>query len=125
MTEYVYLIRNGSLYNIGKTKNLELIKKKLSPGTIQAALQTDEAESILKILRNKYADKLLPDSDYFRLTEKDSNDCKRQLEEGGTQKDFKPFFSGIRLFISFIIAWTSLSLLIIKFGIQPIFDKFS
>ena len=125
MTEYVYLIRNGDLYNIGRTENLELIKKKLAPGILEAALETKDAKPILKILQNKYSDRSLPESSYYRLTKEESMECKLKLKVGRNQNDFKPFFSGIKLFITVIIAWCSISILIIRFGIEPIFDKFN
>ena len=125
MTEYVYLIRNGDLYNIGKTKQLELLKKKLAPGKLEAVLQTDDAKSILKTLQNKYSDRWVPDSNYFRLTKDESIECKRKLETGRNRNDFKPFFTGGKLFLAFTASWLILSLMIIKFGIEPIFEKFN
>ncbi len=125
MKEYVYLIRNGNLYNIGKTKQLDSIKKKLSPGVIEAVLKTEDALPILKTLQSKYSGKWLPESNYFRLTKDEFIECKRQLEKGQSLNDFKPFFSGLKLFFTFIFAWTGLSFLIIRFGIDPVFDKFN
>ena len=125
MAQYIYLIRNGDLYNIGKTEQLELIKKSLAPGKVEAILQTNEATSILKILQNKYAKRVLPGSNYFRLTKEEFIECKRQLEIGQNINDFKPFFTGIRLLTTFLVAWVTITFLIIRFGIEPVFDKFS
>ena len=88
MAQYIYLIRNGDLYNIGKTEQLELTKKSLAPGKVEAILQTNEATSILKILQNKYAKRVLPGSNYFRLTNEEFIECKRQLEIGQNKNDF-------------------------------------
>ena len=125
MSEYVYLIRNGDLYNIGKTESLTEVRQKLAPGIMEASLQTDDAKAILKILQNKYADKKIPQSNYFRLTKSQYLECKQKLEEGSTKDDFKPFFKGFNLVLTFITAWLTISILIIKFGIQPVFNQFN
>ena len=124
MTKHIYLIRNGSLYNLGFTQNLTQTKQKLNPGILEACLETDEAETILRILERNYAEKRLPQSNYYRLSKTQYLECKRQLEKGRSVEDFKPFFSGPVLLISFVTAWISISLLIIRFGIQPIFNQF-
>ena len=73
----------------------------------------------------RYADVRLPKSDYFRLSETQQLECANYLLASGGKNDFKPFFTGPKLFITFMSAWLILSLVIIKFGIQPIFEKFS
>ena len=44
MIEYVYMIRNGALYNIGRTDNISLIKKQLKPGVLIASLKTEDSK---------------------------------------------------------------------------------
>ncbi len=124
MPETIYLIRNGDLYNIGRTSNLEQVKKKLAPGVIEAFLQTDDSKEILKYLHVNYSDKRLPQTNYFRLTKAQSAECRNKLKKGLHKNDFKPFFSGATLILAFLTAWLSLTLLIIKFGIDPIFHQF-
>ena len=125
MAEFIYLIRNEELYSIGQTESLERIKKSLSPGILEAVLETNDSKAILKILFTNYAKKRLPQTNYFRLTTEEFNECKRQLERGRSKDDFKPFFSGTNLLFTFIVAWLLISLIIIKFGIQPIFNQFN
>ncbi len=125
MTEFIFVVRNGDLYNIGRNKSLEKVKAQLSPGTIVASLKTDDAVSILKLLQQNYSNKRIPESDYFRLNKGEFQECKRQLENGAKINDFLPFFTGSKLIITFLIAWVSISILIIKFGITPLFDQFS
>ena len=125
MVEYIYLISNADLYYIGRTENLEQVKKSLVPGVIEACLETENAKTILKIIQSNYSDKRLPQSNYYRLTKEQSIECKERLEQGVEVNDFKPFFSGAKLVFSFIIIWIFLSMTIIIFGIQPIFDQFS
>ncbi len=124
MPEYVYLVRNGDLYSIGKSPQLQQVKQSLKPGEIVAALKTTDASEILKILQSTYYEKRLPQSNYFRLSKSQAIDCKKKLEKGRNKADFKPFFSGPKLLILFISTWVGLSLAIIKFAIEPVFNQF-
>ena len=125
MPEYIYLIRNGDLYNIGLTESLAKAKQLLAPGVVEASLQTNDAKAILQILQRNYSDKRLPQSNYFRLSKSQFNECKQQLQKGNSKDDFKPFFNGTKLILSFISAWVTISLAIIHFAIQPIFNQFN
>ena len=125
MPEYVYLIRNQDLYNIGVTESLPNAKQILAPGVLEASLKTNDAKAILKILQNNYSDKRLPQSNYFRLTKSQFIECKQRLENGAKRDDFKPFFNGPKLILAFISAWVMISLSIIRLGIQPIFNQFN
>ena len=125
MPEYIYLIRNGDLYNIGQTESMAKAKQLLAPGVIEASLQTKEATAILRILQSNYSDKRLPQSNYFRLSKAQFNECKQQLQKGNSKDDFKPFFHGATLILSFISAWITISITIIHFAIQPIFNQFN
>ena len=125
MPEYNYLIRNGDLYNIGLTESLAKAKQLLEPGVLEASLQTKDAKAILQILQSNYSEKRLPQSNYFRLNKAQFNECKQQLQKGNSKDDFKPFFNGSTLILSFISAWVIISLAIIHFVIQPIFNQFN
>ncbi len=125
MPEFVYLIRNGDLFCIGRTEDLERIQKAYKPGLIEIALESNDSKEILKILQKNYSERRLPGSNYYRLSKSEFIQCKKILEKGENIDNFKPFFSGIRLIVTFIAAWISLTLLIIKLGIQPIFNQFS
>ena len=125
MREYIYLIRNCDLYNIGRTENLVEVKKILHPGVLEAFMETNDAKTILKIIKNNYSEKLLPQSDYYRLSKAQFLECKQQLVQASSKDDFTPFFSGPRLLITLLITWVGISLLIIQFGIQPIFHQFN
>ncbi len=125
MVEYVFLIRNGELYNIGRTNNLEMIQKKLAPGILIASLKTQESKEILRILQSEFSEQRIPQSDYFRLNKSQFLDCKKKLETSRTKDDFKPFFSGLNLALTFIAVWVAISIAIISILIRPIFDQFN
>ena len=125
MTKYVYLIQNGDLYNIGSTDDLELVKKSLHPGVILASLSTNNSNIIVNMLHNEYSSKRLPQSNYFRLTKNQSEEIRQKLLEGEEKSKLKPFFSGYKLVIIFLLSWVGISTLIIKFAVEPLFKWFN
>ena len=102
MIEYVYMIRNGDLYNIGRTDNLSLIKNQLQPGVLIASLKTEDAKEILEILQRNYSNQRVPQSNYFRLTKSQYKECKQKLNTAESKEDFKAFFSGINLVLTLL-----------------------
>ena len=125
MSDYIYLIKNGDLYNIGCSKSLAQIKKSLYPGILEESIQTDEAKAILEILRKKYSDKCIPQTNYYRLTKAELIECKLVIKGVLSKENLKPFFIGGRLIFTFFFAWICLSGLIITLLIEPIFKRFS
>ena len=84
MTAYLYLIRNGDLYKIGTTKSLEKQFKTLSPDEIIKTFRTDYPEALEARLYRRYKNKRIPDTNYFRLSLDQLEDCKKQLGEKGS-----------------------------------------
>ncbi len=125
MASYVYLIKNGDLFNIGFTNNLERTRIDLRPGELVAFLITEKPEILIKNLRKKYVDNRLPGSDYYRLANSQVNECKSFLETDGSNNYFQPFLKGPSLFTFFILSWLALTYLIIQFAVDPIFSRFS
>ena len=66
MIEYVYMISNGDLYNIGSTDNLSLIKKQLQPGVLIASLKTEDAKEIVEILGYEGREELIHKDDLVK-----------------------------------------------------------
>lgn len=79
MTSIVYLIRNGDLHKIGTTKNLIRRMKQLKPDEIISTLETTDYRAIEKELHRKYKDVRLPQSEYFRLSDTQVNECIQRL----------------------------------------------
>ena len=65
---YVYLIRNGDLYKIGHTSNLERRLKQLQPCVLVQSLITDRSLNLEQELHKRFQGVRLPQSEYFRLT---------------------------------------------------------
>ena len=75
----VYLIKVGELYNIGSTSDLSKRMKKLRPTEIIISTEVKDANSIKARLYKRYRKSRMPDSEYFKLSEKQLADCQRQL----------------------------------------------
>ena len=124
MIGYVYLVRNGSLFNLGSTENLDKRLRELNPDEIVATLETSQPEKFAASLQAKYSDVRLPLSEYFRLNKAQLSSCKAiLLGEGGTSRSIlMGRFQGI---ILFLIAWVSLSVLVILSLVEPLIKQFT
>ncbi len=124
MADFVYLIRNGDLHNIGCTTNLEQQKQLLKADEVVAVLKTERSEEIKSALQSRFIEARLPQSNYFRLTRQQTTECKDTLLNAGGKEDIKPFFSGLTLIFTFLLAWIAISAIIIKFALEPILNRF-
>ncbi len=80
MTGFVYLIRNQDLYKIGITQNLNQRMSQLKPDEIIAVLETKNFEQLEKDLHQRYSDVRIPQSEYFRLTDSQLENCINTLQ---------------------------------------------
>ena len=124
MESYVYLVKNQDLYIIGVTKSLDNIQQKLSPGKLVAYMKTSNSEETSKKLHKRYSESRIPQSAYFRLSSSQISDCKQMMKSIGGRNFFQPIFRGRTLLLTVLISWLLLSGVIIKFGIDPIFERF-
>ena len=125
MSSYVYLIKNGDLYNIGLTNNLERTRIELRPGELIAFSITEKPEPIIRNLRKIYIDNRLPNSDYYRLAYSQVKECRSFLEGDDSNNYFQPFFKGYNLVFFFFLAWFLITYFIIQVAVNPILSKFS
>ncbi|WP_320674947.1 GIY-YIG nuclease family protein [Prochlorococcus sp. MIT 1341] len=79
MARVVYLLRNGDLYKIGHTEDMEKIKKKLKPDEIIKTIETTEPFSIEARLIARFKSCRIPETEYFRLDEQQLQDCINQM----------------------------------------------
>ena len=79
MARVVYLLRNGGLYKIGHTKDIEKVKKTLRPDEVLQTVETSEPFSIEARLISKFKACRIPETDYFRLNEKQVEECMTQM----------------------------------------------
>ena len=80
MSGFVYLVKNGGLYKLGCTTNLKSEASKMKPGEIIASFKTNDPKSFEVRLLRLYKKKRIPDTNYFRLSESEVNNCKKHLE---------------------------------------------
>ena len=79
MSSFVYLIRNGDLYKIGRTKNMEKSINLLKPDEVIKIFETEDSESLEARLLRRYKDKRIPQTEYFRLDKNELLDCQIQM----------------------------------------------
>ena len=70
MSGYVYLIRVGDLYRIGKTDNLEKKIKKLNPDELLTSIKTKEPETLEARLLRRYKSQRIPETGYLNLSKR-------------------------------------------------------
>ncbi len=66
---YVYLVRNGDLFKIGRTENLQRRLKQLQPGHLIQAAQTDRSRDLEYELHARFKGVRIPQTEYFRLND--------------------------------------------------------
>ena len=66
---YVYLVRNGDLFKIGRTENLQRRLKQLQPGHLIQAAQTDRSRDLEYELHARFKSVRIPQTEYFRLND--------------------------------------------------------
>ena len=109
MSGYLYLIRNGDLYQIGRTINLERKIKNINPDEILKTVKLDNPKSFQVRLFRRYKSKRVPETEYFRLTKEEIADCILQMGSKRIlpirlEEEVKICFTGsiFLIFISFI-----------------------
>ena len=103
MSGYVYLIRIGDLYRVGKTDNLERKIKKLKPDELISSLITKEPETLEARLLRKYKSQRIPETGYLKLSKDQLLECKRQFDLSGNLPHTLDAEVSISLFASFIL----------------------
>ena len=77
---FVYLIRNQDIYKIGITENLLNRMSQLEPDEIIDTIKCSNFREVEKDLHREYKDYRIPQTEYFRLTEKQVLEVSRKLK---------------------------------------------
>ena len=85
MSGFVYLIRNKDLYKIGITQNFQQRMNQLSPDEIVSKLETNNYKELEKQLHSQFKSVRIPQTEYFRLTESQLENCKAALKDGSQE----------------------------------------
>jgi len=121
MSGYVYLIRIGELYRIGKADNLEKKIKKLKPDELLSSILTKEPETLEARLLRKFKKQRIPETGYLKLTKRQLSECKRQFELKGNLPHTLEAEVSITLsasFILFLVTFLFLNYLKLRFLIS-------
>jgi len=65
---FIYFVRNGDIYKIGKTQNFERRLGELKPDEVLAIISSINYHNMEKKLHAHFKDTRIPQSEYFRLT---------------------------------------------------------
>ncbi len=79
MNGWIYLIRNGDLYKIGITKNINIRMRQLKPDEVLAKSYISNYRDFEKYLHTRYKKVRIPQTEYFRLNDYEIRDCKRKI----------------------------------------------
>ncbi len=103
MAGYVYLIRVGDLYRIGKADNLDKKIKKLKPDELLTSIMTKEPETLEARLLRKYKSQRIPETGYLKLNKRQLSECKKQFDFKGNLPHTLDAEVSITLFASFLL----------------------
>ena len=128
MSEFVYLMKNGDLYKLGCTNNLDTESIKMKPGEIISSFKTKYPKSFEARLLRLYKKKRIPGTNYFRLSESEVDNCKKHLE-GKTSlpkalsDELRIGLNGSLLFasITFLISFLINKMFIFSFSLSILF----
>ena len=92
MKNCVYLISNGDLHKIGITDNFDRRMRQLQPDHIQACLNLDDdenftAEDVERMLHSRFKVQRIPQTEYFRLSNRDILECCQIMKSFSEQAD--------------------------------------
>ena len=77
---FVYLIRNQEIYKIGITENLLNRMSQLEPDEIVDTIKCSNFRQVEKDLHREYKDCRIPQTEYFRLDERQVLEVSRKLK---------------------------------------------
>ena len=77
MSGWTYLIKNGDLYKIGITKNINNRMRQLKPDEVLAKSYRSNYRELEKHLHFRYKKVRIPQTEYFRLNIIEIRDCRR------------------------------------------------
>ena len=131
MSEFVYLMKNGDLYKLGCTSNLESEASKLKPGEIISSFKTKDHKSFEARLLRIYKKRRIPDTNYFRLSEAEVENCKKHLEGKSNlpkslSEELRIGLNGSLLFasITFLISFLVNKMFVFSLFISTVFASF-
>lgn len=81
MSGHVYIIRNGDLHKIGRSRRLGSRLNQLKPDEVVCTCLVSDPELVEATLHRMFRERRLPQSEYFRLTQIELDQALSILEE--------------------------------------------
>jgi len=81
MTGWLYIIKNGDLYKIGITKNIDRRMRELKPDYIVAKLYSRDFKELEKEFHKKFKKFRIPQTEYFRLDHIQIREIKQRISK--------------------------------------------
>ena len=114
MSGWLYIIRNGDLYKIGITKNIEQRMRQLRPDYIVSKLFSSDFKQLEREFHKRYKNVRIPQTEYFRLDHMQIREIMIRMNDLSYPRGII-FFIFIKSFCLLIILFLSISLLISLF----------
>ena len=81
MRGWLYIIRNGNLYKIGITKNIDQRMRQLKPDHIVSKLFSSDFKELERAFHKRYKNVRIPQTEYFRLDDRQIREIKIRISE--------------------------------------------
>ena len=81
MYGWLYIIKNGDLYKIGITKNIEQRMRQLKPDYIISKLYSSDFKQLEKEFHKRYKNVRIPQTEYFRLDQMQIREIKIRMSQ--------------------------------------------
>jgi len=81
MSGWLYIIKNGDLYKIGITKNIEQRMRQLRPDYIVSKLYSSDFRQLEREFHKRYKNVRIPQTEYFRLDHMQIRAIKIRINE--------------------------------------------
>ena len=110
MSGWLYLIKNGDLYKIGITKNINKRMRQLKPDYVVAKIYSSRFRELEKEFHKIYKNVRIPQTEYFRLNQKQIKNIKERISKLSYPKSIS-FFVFIKSTTLVLILFILVSLL--------------
>ena len=99
MRGWLYIIRNGDLYKIGITRNIDQRMRQLKPDYIVSKIYSKDFKQLEREFHRRYKNVRIPQTEYFRLDHIQIREIKKRISELSYSKRiiFYIFFKSICL----------------------------
>ena len=115
MCGWIYLIKNGDLYKIGITKNIDRRMQQLKPDYVVAKLYSSAFRELEREFHKRYKKVRIPQTEYFRLNHMQIREIMQRISQLYYPRNitFSIFINSISLlFIIFLLVLSFISLTI-------------